>query len=261
MRVRRVTLVLMATDRTLSGVRLAGVLSSLVALAFAGCGAEAEHAATQPPARTAPPPSHVFTVPAKLPPRHAPARPARARHNPDTAPPAPAGSPATGAPTDAEVQQELAKALGVAADADVVDQAGLTTEGMATVPPSAPAKVAAIINAANKVARAPYRYGGGHGGVGGDESWVDSAYDCSGSVSFALASAGLVDRQLDSTSFMGWGRPGPGRWVTVFANHGHAFMVVAGLRFDTVERARTGTRWGRTYAGVSGFTVRHPAGL
>ena len=60
---------------------------------------------------------------------------------------------------------------------------------------------------------------------------------------------------------MSWGKPGPGRWVTIFANHGHAFMVVAGLRFDTVERARTGTRWGAPDSSVTGFTVRHPPGL
>jgi hypothetical protein len=240
-------------------VRIAAVISG-AGLLLAGCGAQADHAATQPlrPVRPAAD-SHVFTVPDRLPPRANARRSGRpgVGHNPDTAPaPAP-----TGAPSDAEVQRELAQALGVAKGSDVVDQAGLTAAGFATAPPSAPAKVAAIISAANQVARAPYRYGGGHGGVGGDENWVDSAYDCSGSVSFALASAGLVERQLDSTSFMSWGRPGPGKWVTVFANHGHAFMVVAGLRFDTVERARTGTRWGRTYASVSGFTVRHPAGL
>jgi hypothetical protein len=227
---------------------------------LAGCGADGEeHAATQPHA-VAVPDSTVFTVPDKLPPRarHPQATPApQATHNPDTA----ADGPAQGAPTDAEVQRELADALGVEPGANVIDQAGLTQDGMATVPPSAPAEVAAIINAANKVARAPYRYGGGHGGVSDEGIWVDSAYDCSGSVSFALASAGLLDSPLDSTSFMGWGKPGPGKWVTIFANHGHAFMVVAGLRYDTVERARTGTRWGRAYSTVSGFTVRHPAGL
>jgi hypothetical protein len=197
----------------------------------------------------------VFTVPDKLPPPAKQPKPAKpdVGHNPDTA-------PAQGAPTDAEVQRELAEALGVSGDR-VADQAGLTAQGMATVPPGAPPQVAAIITAANQVARAPYRYGGGHGGVGGEETWVDSAYDCSGSVSFALASAGLLDRQLDSTSLMSWGRPGPGKWVTVFANAGHAFMVVAGLRFDTVERARTGTRWGRVYSKVSGFVARHPEGL
>jgi hypothetical protein len=229
-------------------------------LLLAGCGSSAsEHSATQTQAAPSPD-STVFTVPDKLPPRaKQPAEPKEAGHNPDTAPAA--DGPAAGAPTDAEVQRELAAALGVAPGTNVIDQAGLTQDGMATVPPGAPPEVASIINAANKVAHAPYRYGGGHGGVSDEGIWVDSAYDCSGSVSFALASAGLLDSPLDSTSFMGWGKPGPGKWVTIFANHGHAFMVVAGLRFDTVERARTGTRWGREYSAVSGFTLRHPAGL
>lgn len=223
----------------------------VVALLLAGCGAaEPERAATAP--ETPPAPSTVFTVPEELPPRERPQR----RDRPAPATP----RPAAGAPSDAEVQADLSEALGVGADA-AVDQAGLTQDGLATVPPGAPPEVRAIIVAANKVARLPYRYGGGHGGVPGPETWVDTAYDCSGSMSFALASAGLLETPLNSVGFMGWGKPGPGRWVTTYANDGHAFMVVAGLRFDTVERARTGTRWGPMVRGVSGFTVRHPPGL
>ena len=242
----------------MSGVRFVLLCCSLTALALTGCGASATHSTPSP--RKAPRATgHVFTVPAKLPPRaHATTR-AAAHHNADTVPLAADAS--QGAPSDAQVQQDLARAMGAAGNRDLTDQAGLGADGLAIPPPSAPAKVAAIITAGNQVARAPYRYGGGHGGVGGKESWVDSAYDCSGSVSFALASAGLVSHQLDSTSFESWGEPGPGRWVTVFANAGHAFMVVAGLRFDTVERARTGTRWGVPYAKVTGFVARHPRGL
>lgn len=247
----------MAPDRTLSGVRPAALFPPLLAvLALSACGADSEHAATQPattPAKTAE--STVFTVPDKLPPRER-KRPARAA----TVAPRPS-APTAGAPTDAQVQDELAEALGVEAGTNVVDQAGLTADGLATVPPGAPSEVRAIIVAANKVARLPYRYGGGHGGVPGPETWVDTAYDCSGSMSFALASAKLLVSPLNSTGFMAWGRPGPGKWVTTFANDGHAFMVVAGLRFDTVERARTGTRWGPMNADVSDYTVRHPAGL
>ena len=229
---------------------LAVVACFVPALAGAGCGDDADHSSR--PARAQRPASQVFTVPDKLPPR---ARRTKTRTTPRRAAvPAPA-------PTDAEVQQELATALGVANTGGVVDQAGLTAGGLATVPPGAPSAVAAIISAGNQVARAPYRYGGGHGGVKGDEVWVDSAYDCSGSVSFALASAGLVDRQLDSTSFQSWGKPGRGKWVTVYANAGHAFMVVAGLRFDTVERSRTGTRWGAAPSRIGGFVARHPQGL
>lgn len=224
---------------------------------LAACGAAPQHSASvSEPSTSVPAPTKVFTVPETLPPRAASPRASRHGSTGGTA-----RSTSPGAPTDAEIQRELAAALGVGGSADVIDQAGMTAEGLATVPPSAPSKVSAIISAANQVARAPYRYGGGHGGVGGDEIWTDSAYDCSASVSYALASAGLVQSPLDSTSLMSWGKPGPGKWVTIFANPGHAFMVVAGLRFDTVERARTGTRWGRAYSTVNGFVARHPEGL
>lgn len=248
----------MAADRTLSVVRIAALLSSVAAAcALAACGSDAEHAATQPGSITTRiQDSTVFTVPDELPPRET--RRTGRSHSTPSGP----SAPADGAPTDAEVEQELAEALGVEPGDDVVDQAGLTEDGYATVPPGAPAEVADIINAANKVAHAPYRYGGGHGGgVGGNETWVDTAYDCSGSMSFALASAGLIDSPLNSTGFMSWGKPGPGKWVTLVANEGHAFMIVAGLRFDTVERARTGTRWGPVASVGSGYALRHPPGL
>jgi len=165
----------------------------------------------------------------------------------------------SGGPTDAEIAREVEQAFGTDA-ARAVDASGLTTAGLATVPPAAPAKVAQIINAANQVARKPYVYGGGHGRLAG-ETFVDSAYDCSGSVSFALAAAGLVDRPMDSTALARYGRPGRGRWVTIYANAGHAFMTVAGLRFDTSGRAEGGTRWQTRSRTVSGFTTRHPPGL
>jgi hypothetical protein len=177
-----------------------------------------------------------------------------------TAPEQPAAAPSdAGAPTDAEVARELEKAFGTNASR-AVDASGLTGAGLATVPPAAPSKVAQIINAANQVARKPYVYGGGHGRLAG-ETFVDSAYDCSGSVSFALAAAGLVDRPMDSTALARYGSPGRGRWVTIYANTGHAFMTVAGLRFDTSGRAEGGSRWQARSRTVAGFTVRHPPGL
>jgi hypothetical protein len=163
------------------------------------------------------------------------------------------------APSDAEVARELEKASGTKASR-AVDSAGLTTGGLATIPLAAPTKVAYIINAANQVARKPYVYGGGHGRLAG-ETFVDSAYDCSGSVSFALAAAGLVDSPMDSTALSHYGRPGPGKWVTIYANAGHAWMTVAGLRFDTSGRAEGGSRWQTRSRTVAGFTVRHPPGL
>jgi len=170
-----------------------------------------------------------------------------------------AGEGQRGAPTDAQVARELEQAFGAKA-ARVVDAAGLTTGGLATVPPSAPARVADIINAANQVARKPYVYGGGHGRTAG-ETFVDTAYDCSGSVSFALAAAGFIDSPMDSSALARFGKPGPGRWVTIYANNGHAFMTVAGLRFDTSGRDEGGSRWQARSRTVGGFTVRHPPGL
>jgi hypothetical protein len=170
-------------------------------------------------------------------------------------------APARGqrAPSDAQVARELQQAFGTSSKR-VVDAAGLTAGGLATVPPTAPTRVADIINAANQVARKPYVYGGGHGRLAG-ETFIDTAYDCSGSVSFALAAAGFIDSPMDSTALARFGRPGPGRWVTIYANAGHAWMIVAGLRFDTSGRAQGGSRWTAQSRGTGGFTLRHPPGL
>jgi cell wall-associated NlpC family hydrolase len=131
----------------------------------------------------------------------------------------------------------------------------INTGGMVQPPPGAPAAVAQVIAAGNAIATLPYVWGGGHG------SFHASGYDCSGSVSYALAAAGLLSSPLDSTGFESWGEPGPGTWITVYANAGHAFMVVAGWRFDTVALAEGGTRWSRTMTSTAGFVARHPAGL
>jgi peptidoglycan hydrolase CwlO-like protein len=127
--------------------------------------------------------------------------------------------------------------------------------GMAQAPPGAPGAVKQVIAAGNAIAGLPYLYGGGHG------SFNANAYDCSGSVSYALAAAGLLSSPLDSTSFMSWGEAGPGKWITVYANAGHAFMVVAGWRFDTSALSGGGTRWTQAMRDTSGFVARHPAGL
>jgi cell wall-associated NlpC family hydrolase len=127
--------------------------------------------------------------------------------------------------------------------------------GMAQAPAGAPAAVRQVIAAGNAIAGLPYLYGGGHG------SFRANAYDCSGSVSYALAAAGLLSSPLDSTGFESWGESGAGRWITVYANPGHAFMVVAGWRFDTTSLAQGGTRWTRTMRSTAGFAARHPPGL
>jgi len=126
---------------------------------------------------------------------------------------------------------------------------------MVQPPAGAPEAVRQVIAAGNAIATLPYIYGGGHG------SFHAAGYDCSGSVSYALAAAGLVSSPLDSTAFESWGEPGPGRWITVYANAGHAWMEVAGWRFDTVALSEGGTRWARGGGEFSGFVVRHPPGL
>ena len=128
-------------------------------------------------------------------------------------------------------------------------------DGLATAPAGAPPLVQAIIAAGNKIATKPYKYGGGHG------KWEDSGYDCSGSMSYAFHGAGMLDEALDSTGFMSWGEAGKGQWVTIYAKGSHAYMVVAGLRFDTSGRANQGTRWQADMRSSAGYTVRHPEGL
>jgi cell wall-associated NlpC family hydrolase len=136
-----------------------------------------------------------------------------------------------------------------------VEKAYLGADGLAVAPASAPPEVQAIIAAGNAIATAPYKYGGGHG------RWVDSGYDCSGSVSYVLHAAGLLDTALDSSGFMDWGEPGRGTWVTIRSNPGHAYMIVAGLRFDTSARRATGNRWSTQMRSARGYTARHPEGL
>jgi cell wall-associated NlpC family hydrolase len=131
----------------------------------------------------------------------------------------------------------------------------VNTGGMVQPPPGAPAAVVRVIAAANAIATLPYVWGGGHG------SFHANGYDCSGSVSYALAAAGLVSSPMTSGMFMSWGAPGPGRWITVYANPGHVWMEVAGWRFDTVALATSGTRWSRGGGEFAGFVARHPPGL
>jgi Putative peptidoglycan binding domain len=112
-----------------------------------------------------------------------------------------------------------------------------------------------VIAAANRIAHKPYKYGGGHG------RYHDTGYDCSGSISFALHFAGLLRTPLDSSGFMKYGAPGRGRHITIYANAGHAYMVVDGRRFDTSAISETGSRWTSTHRSSAGYVVRHPRGL
>lgn len=128
-------------------------------------------------------------------------------------------------------------------------------DGLATAPAQAPPVVQQIIAAGNLIATKPYVYGGGHG------TWEDTGYDCSGSVSYALHGAGLLEQSMASGGFMNWADPGAGQWVTIYARASHMYMVVAGLRFDTSGRESAGTRWQAQMRSPSGYAIRHPPGL
>ncbi|HXR60574.1 MAG TPA: hypothetical protein VN732_04525 [Solirubrobacterales bacterium] len=133
-------------------------------------------------------------------------------------------------------------------------EAEVISESEASAPASAPDVVKEVVAAANAIATTPYIWGGGHG------SFESSGYDCSGAVSYALHGGGLLESPLDSTGLSTWGEPGPGQWITVYANAGHAWMVVAGISFDTSGGA--GPRWHNPWASSpEGFVARHPAGL
>jgi hypothetical protein len=138
---------------------------------------------------------------------------------------------------------------------NAVDKAIALGNGVALPPLEAPDAVKQIIEAGNGIARTPYIWGGGHG------KWQDKGYDCSGSVSFVLASAGLLSSSLTSGQLAQWGEPGPGKWVTIYANDGHVFLEVAGVRFDTGAQRVTGSRWANDGRSTAGFVQRHPAGL
>ena len=121
-----------------------------------------------------------------------------------------------------------------------------------------PQRVRRAIAAANRIARKPYRYGGGHG------RWNDSGYDCSGSASYVLHAAGVLGRSRTSGGFMNYGSPGRGRWITIYAHSGHMYMTIrtpSGVRRYDTSGMDDGTRWDRRARSTSGYVVRHPPGL
>jgi hypothetical protein len=136
-------------------------------------------------------------------------------------------------------------------------KARLLANGMLIPPVSAPARIKAVIAAANKIRSKPYIYGGGHG------RWWDAGYDCSGSVSYALHGGKFLESPLPSGSLESWGLEGEGRWITVYANGGHAYAVIAGVRLDTSgdEGGETGPRWHTELRDNVGYVARHPAGF
>jgi cell wall-associated NlpC family hydrolase len=192
-----------------------------------------------------PEPAYGSSVPATPP---GPAVPS----DPSTMPPASAGSNGTATPRHSAADREKIFANTRAAGDG---STSILLTGIALPPPDAPQAVKDVVNNANMIVGRPYIWGGGHG------SFYSNGYDCSGSVSFALFGGGMIPEPLTSSSLEGWGAPGPGKWITVYANAGHTFAEIAGLRWDTVgDEQGTGPRWHLAPASADGFVVRHPPG-
>jgi cell wall-associated NlpC family hydrolase len=164
--------------------------------------------------------------------------------------------PSPGAPSDSEVRRDLQRLERYQQQLRKGGRIALAAGGEARAPAGSPSAVQDVVAGGNAIATFPYRLGGGHG------SFIDNSYDCSGSVSYALAAAGLLDSPLTSGDLMSWGAAGRGRWITIYANPGHVFMTVGGVRFDTSGRAgRKGSRWQPLERSARGFVVRHWPGL
>ena len=172
--------------------------------------------------------------------------------DPTTMPPASAGSNGTTVPRHSTAEREKIFASTRAAHDG---STSILLTGIALPPPDAPQAVKDVINNANMIVGRPYVWGGGHG------SFYSHGYDCSGAVSFALFGGGMIPRPLASGELEGWGAPGPGKWITVYANASHTFAEIAGLRYDTSgTESGTGPRWHLEARPSDGFAVRHPPG-
>src|SRR3954453_9363704 len=172
--------------------------------------------------------------------------------DPSKLPPASAGTNGTTVPHKSNLSREEIFAHRRGGDPN----AAILLTGVALPPPDAPEAVKGAIDAANTIIGRPYIWGGGHG------SFYSRGCDCSGSGRFALFGGGLIPRPLTSGELEHWGAPGPGKWITVYANAGHTFAEIAGLRWDTVgDEQGTGPRWHLATTSTAGFVVRHPPGL
>jgi hypothetical protein len=168
-------------------------------------------------------------------------------------PPASAGSNGSFTPRPAHEREQLD-----AVTHPVGSQVGaaLLVGDTALAPFDAPAEIQGAISAANQINDQPYVWGGGHSG------WRSRGYDCSGAVGYALAGGGLINRPATSGELMHWGKPGRGQWLTIYANPGHVYAVIAGLRWDTVGLGSgVGPRWHPANAYPSGYVARHIPGL
>jgi cell wall-associated NlpC family hydrolase len=172
---------------------------------------------------------------------------------------------APGAASDAEIRKALGEEAHAKAQERAAQQRVLTPvtggfsvggNGTIPIPAGVPETVQRVIAGGNAIADFPYIWGGGHG------SFVANGYDCSGSVSYALAAGGLLSAPLVSGDLASWGEPGPGRWITIYANAGHTFMSVDGVWFDTAGRSGPyASRWLVSTPSLAGYAVRHPPGL
>ena len=172
---------------------------------------------------------------------------------------------AAGAASDAQIRKELGEEQHAEAQARAAQQRVLTPvaggfsvggNGTIPIPTGVPEAVQRVVAGGNAIADFPYIWGGGHG------SFIANGYDCSGSVSYALAAGGLLGAPLVSGDLANWGEPGPGRWITIYANAGHTFMDVDGMWFDTAGRSGPyASRWLVSQPSLAGYAVRHPAGL
>jgi cell wall-associated NlpC family hydrolase len=204
-----------------------------------------------------PSPKHYDVAPAPKPKAEAPGLESEPPDIPvSEMPPASAGTNGSYDPPDSSEQ----KAITPRTMARLEEKSGglnsILLSGIALAPPGAPERVKAAISGANEIVGRPYIWGGGHA------SWYSRGYDCSGAVSYALAAGGFLQAPLASGALEAWGAPGPGRWITVYANAGHAYAVIAGLRWDTVgDASGTGPRWHPALAYPEGFVERHPVGF
>jgi cell wall-associated NlpC family hydrolase len=171
---------------------------------------------------------------------------------------------AAGAASDAQIRKELGEEEKAKASERAAQQRVLTPvaggfsvggNGTIPIPQNVPEAVQRVIAGGNAIADFPYIWGGGHA------SFVANGYDCSGSVSYALAAGGLLNAPLVSGDLASWGAPGPGKWITIYANSGHTFMDVDGMWFDTAGRSGPyASRWLVSTPPLEGYAVRHPVG-
>jgi cell wall-associated NlpC family hydrolase len=238
-----------------AGTATHSLVAAATPSAVAGTGARAAASASGATVREVADPEEARSFPA----------PASVRHAAAATPKKASEAIAAGAPSDAEVRAELSQMKAVERSAKEAQRQRLTPvaggqsiggSGALPIPAGVPEVIQKVVAGANEITNFPYVFGGGHA------SFVDNAYDCSGSVSYALAAGGLLSAPETSGELEKWGVPGPGRYITVFANAGHTYMYVDGVLYDTAGRSGVyASRWQVGAVDNSGFVARHWPGL